>query len=118
MDRHPNDPLGIHADAAAARAKLAELDRHEEAQKALPTLQAERAAILKAKNETAAEIAKFGPSAHVESDPDRQRLVQRLHGLALALADVDARISAVPRVLAPSDKAAHVADLVRRAGAS
>lgn len=111
---HRNDPDGIHADARAAKAKLDELDQHADAQKALPDLQAERAAILRDKAETAEQIAAFGPEGHHEANPERQRLVERHRALSLAQGDIDRAISAIPPVM--SDKAAHVEDLRRRAG--
>jgi hypothetical protein len=95
---------------------LDDLDQDAELQRGLPDLQAQRAAILKAKQETAEQIAKFGAHGTAENDPDRQRLVQRLQGLGIALTDIDRQISAIPTPMAHTDRVAHVNDLVRRAG--
>jgi hypothetical protein len=109
-----NDPDGKFASARAARAKLAELDQHAEQQLTLPDLRAARAAVIAEKQEVATAIAAFGAAGHVETNPDRQRLVERLQALNLSLNDLNRRIDAIP-VMAACDRAALREDLERRA---
>lgn len=114
---HENDLHGTFSSASAARAKLAELDQHAEQQAALPDLQAMLAAVLREKQTVAEQIAAHGASAATEKNPDRQRLVDRLQVLAAAQRDLNARIAAIPPVMAAPDRAAHIEDLQRRTGA-
>jgi hypothetical protein len=132
------------ASARAARARLDELDRHAEQQKALPDLQVQRAAVTREKQEVAEAIAKFGPQGDRSAsyiaarqaileeiakqgpsaersqrlrdvkDTERQTLVDRLTALNLSLDDINRQINAIPPVLAASDRAAHHEDLHRR----
>jgi hypothetical protein len=143
---HPNDPFGHHADAAAARRRLAELDDHAELQKALPDLRAQRDAILRRKQEVADMLAYIGGhndqsqsyrDAHQAilqeihdlgaseersrrlrdlKDTERDALVEQLRAVNLELNTVNAAIAAIPPVMAPSDRHAHLEDLRRRAG--
>jgi hypothetical protein len=135
---HENDPDGVHASARAARARL------DEMQKALPDLQVQRAAVTMEKQEVAEALSKFGPQGDRSAsyiaarqaileeiakqgpsaersqrlrdvkDTERQTLVERLTALNLALDDIGRQISAIPPVLAASDRAAHHEDLHRR----
>jgi hypothetical protein len=99
--RHRNDdPLGVHADATAARRRLTELDRHTERQRQLPDLRAQRDAVLKAKREVAEQIAAVGPEGQHAQTPERQRLTDRLTALNLALDDLDHRIAAITAPIA------------------
>lgn len=111
---HENDVGGKWADARAARDKLAQLDDYAEQQRQLPDLKTMRDAILRDKAEVAAAIAGFGPELYHEQNPDRQRLHDRLTAINLALAGIDAKISAIPAPLAVDDGNAHVEDLHRR----